>query len=187
MKKTFIVVLIAAVVFSVACAYADDETGVTFDNVTFQKAYKIKGYASVTLLGFKFVNMYAQWDDGKASENKENASERSRNSEQYVFSQKTKDKRGDVHYSLPFINCHFVQSGNEAEYAWLKVDILNLQKISATFIKDIAVKVIYDDEYEYEGWVRQFNYDFSDSEIYKYKETIQLARVAYNLNKLRRF
>ena len=26
-------------------------------------------------------------------------------------------------------------------------------------------------EYEYNGWVRQFNYDYSKSEVYRYKET----------------
>ena len=80
MKKIFALALVI-VVAVVYCANADDldvqiisrkttaseeSDSMNFDNVTFGKAYKIKGYASINLLGFKFINMYAQWDDGKA-------------------------------------------------------------------------------------------------------------------------
>ena len=76
----------------------------------------------------------------------------------------------DKKYKVFYENASFKESGNEADYAWLKVDITNLQKTDATFMKDMTVKVIYDDEYEYDGWIRQFNYDFSKSEIYRYQE-----------------
>ena len=81
MKKIFILALAFMVAFAVSCAFADDlavqavsrntttseeSDSMTFDDVTFGKQYKIKGYASVNFLGFKFVNMYAQWDDGRA-------------------------------------------------------------------------------------------------------------------------
>ncbi len=166
MKKIFIIALIVAVVFSAACAYADDETGMTFDNVTFGKAYKMKGYASVTLLGFKFVNMYAQWEDGKASseQTRGRISDSKGWSDDHisVYSRKPTESGGYPTYK----NCNFHTSGNESDFAWLKVDVTNLQKQEASFIKDIVIKVIYDDEYDYDGWVRQFNYDYSKSEVY---------------------
>ncbi|MBR6901042.1 MAG: hypothetical protein IKN30_03150 [Synergistaceae bacterium] len=154
MKKIFIIALIVAVVFSAACAYADDETGMTFDNVTFGKAYKMKGYASVTLLGFKFVNMYAQWEDGKASPRITGWS--------YNYPMVYVSKKSYEHYA----DCTFEDSGTDAEFAWLKVDVTNLQKQEVNLIRETKIKVIYDDEYEYDGWIRQFNYNYSKSEVY---------------------
>ena len=165
MKKIFIALLLIVVLSGVACAADDDK--MTFDNVTFGKAYKIKGYASVTLLGFKFIDAYAQWDDGKASV------------AQHTNGILHYNNKNDVHYKRPtgdsdyyvslYVHASYKDSGDEADFAWLKADIINLQKTEATFMKDISVKVIYDDEYEYEGWIRQFNYDLSKSEIYRYQ------------------
>ncbi len=171
MKKIFALALVI-VVAVVYCANADDldvqiisrkttaseeSDSMNFDNVTFGKAYKIKGYASINLLGFKFINMYAQWDDGKAG---------IRGEKGYVDEWLISDKKphGNKCYYF-YLYCDFKKSGKEAEFAWLKADVTNLQKTPASFIKEITVKVIFDDEYEYKGWVRQFNYDYSNSEI----------------------
>lgn len=162
--KKFIIVFFIFSVFYASCTYAND--AMIFDNVTFGKTYKIKGYASVILLGFKFVNMYAQWEDGKASPIKKGGD--LYDNSDAIFAEK--QRAGKV-WLDSYSNCFLKTSGNEAEFAWLKIDIVNLQKLEANFIKDITIKVIYDDEYEYDGWVRQFNYDYSKSEIYRYKET----------------
>ena len=158
MKKFFAALIFVILMLGAACA---DDDKMTFDDVTFGKVYKMKGYASVTLLGFKFVDVYAQWDNGKASNEQ---GDTLATDDTIVFSQKHKGS-----WTKYFRNCNFQNSGNEADFAWLKVDIVNLQKSEATFMKDISVKVIYDDEYEYDGWIRQFNYDFSKSEIYRYQ------------------
>lgn len=157
MRKLLFAVMVAAIVFGACCVWADEGSKMTFDNVTFGKAYKIKGYASITLLGFKFVNTYAQWEDGKASAEKTQWGQ-----ENSVYYKKPANNKINFAYT----NCNFWTSGNETDFAWLKVDIINLQKIEANYTKDIVVKVIYDDEYEYNGWVRQFNYDYSNSEVY---------------------
>ena len=174
MKKIFALALVF-VIAVVACASADDldvqvisrkttaseeSDSMNFDDVTFGKAYKIKGYASINLLGFKFVNVYAQWDNGKGKDSLSGwAGGRKRH---YVNADKEYDK--GYHY------CQWKESGKEAEFAWLKSDILNLQKTASSFMTDITVKVIYNDEYEYNGWIRQFNYDYSKSELYRYQE-----------------
>lgn len=155
MLKKFFMVLILILIIP-AYSYCEN---VKIDNAVFGKAYKLDNYASVTLLGFKFVNMYAQWDDGKAS-GKIN---------KYCYDAQGVyvRKAADIDRKYPaFEECRFRTSGNEADFAWLKADIINRQKTEANFIKDITITVIYDDEYEYTGWVRQFNYDFSKSEIY---------------------
>ena len=169
MKKIFIFALIFVTFFCVASAYAEENSSMTFDNVTFGKAYKIKGYASIKLLGFKFVNIYAQWEDGKAGTDHEVPYFNTTDAVYYQKPKKLNVLTGKENNA--YKNCYFIESGNEAEFAWLKVDVINLQKTPANFVKDITVKVIYDDEYEFNGWVRQFNYDYSKSEIYRFKET----------------
>ena len=159
MKKLFAVMLVLAVVFVAMPACADDSSKMTFDNVTFGKAYKIKGYASVTLLGFKFVDVYAQWEDGKASAKLDPHENR----KHCVYAKKPVNPEGQY---LSYVDATFKASGNEADFAWLKADVLNLQKSEAGFMKDIKVQVIYDDEYEYDGWIRQFNYDYGKAEIF---------------------
>ena len=69
MKKLVAVMLVVVAVLSASCAFADDGEKMTFNDMKFSKNYKIKGYASINLLGFKFVNVYAQWKDGQASPN----------------------------------------------------------------------------------------------------------------------
>ena len=46
------------------------------------------------------------------------------------------------------------------------LDITNLQKQEVNFMQEITVKVVYDDEYEYMGWVRQFNHDY-ETPVYR--------------------
>ena len=133
--KKLIVALVVVAVFSTSCVYADDSEKMTFDNVTFGKEYKIKGYAAVKFLGFKFVDAFAQWK-----------------STEYVANN-------------PDIDRSLNTSGNEADFAWLKADVRNLMKSDVKFIDDISVKIVYDDEYEYNGWVRQFYYDYSEAEV----------------------
>lgn len=164
MKKFFTALVLVSIVLC-SCAYADN---MTFDNVTFNKDYKIKGYASVRLLGFKFVDVYTQWDDGKAGVEKgETISGNDGPESRNVYS-----KKPDGGWCPFFRNCNFYTSGNEAEFAWLKADVMNIQKAGANFIKEISIKVIYDDEYEFNGWVRQFNYDYSKTEIYSLNKEI---------------
>ena len=97
-----------------------------FDDMTFGKTYKINGYAAVNLLGFKFVNMFAQWEDGKASPEQERFWLSTDDNSVSVISHKPKENG----YNFSYRNCVFKTSGNEADFAWLKVDIRNLQTLS---------------------------------------------------------
>lgn len=146
-KKVFISMLIIYNILFINHAYANDV--MIIRNVMFETTYTINNYASIELREFKFVNMYAQWEDGKASV--------PRISESYgkarrdvVYSKKPNNDKRNVGNSF-YDNASFVTSGKEAEFAWLKVDVINLQKSEVDFMKDITIKVIYDDEYEYNG------------------------------------
>lgn len=53
----------------------------------------------------------------------------------------------------------YYMSGNEADFAFLRMDIINLNRKEKNFLENCTVKVVYDDVYEYEGWMRQYNYN----------------------------
>lgn len=70
-----------------------------------------------------------------------------------------------------FVDCVYVKdatdyfSGNEAEYALLKIDIINTAFKPKDYLTSCEVRVFYDDEYEYGGWSYQCNYDVSSSSV----------------------
>lgn len=53
----------------------------------------------------------------------------------------------------------FYKSGNEADYALLKMDITNTSTKPHDFLASCEVKVVFDDVYEYGGWFYQYNYN----------------------------
>lgn len=61
----------------------------------------------------------------------------------------------------------YYQSGADADYAILRMDITNTAMISHNFLSSCEVKVIYDDVYEYAGWFYQSNYNNGTSTNYK--------------------
>ena len=55
-------------------------------------------------------------------------------------------------------------TGNEADFAMLRLDITNRMTESKNFLENVKVKVIYENYYEFEGWCYQFNYDNHSSD-----------------------
>lgn len=53
----------------------------------------------------------------------------------------------------------YYESGNEAEYVLMRMDILNTSSKAQNYLIDCSVKVIYDKEYEYGGWFFQSNFN----------------------------
>lgn len=62
--------------------------------------------------------------------------------------------RHDVQY-----NNYQYQSGADADYAVLRVDLTNLATRDKQFLENCEVEVVYDDVYEYAGWCYQYNYN----------------------------
>lgn len=52
----------------------------------------------------------------------------------------------------------YYTAGIEAEYAILRMDILNTGRTAHDYLEKSKVKVIFDDVYEFEGWVYQSDY-----------------------------
>ena len=117
MRKFIAFALIVAAVMCAGIAFADDGEKLKIDDVTFGKAYKIKGYAAVTFKEFSFID------------------------------------------SLYISRSDNIYSGAESDMAYLAVDMRNLAKKEAKFLGTISIRVVYDDEYEYNGFVKQSNYD----------------------------
>ncbi len=68
---------------------------------------------------------------------------------------------GDPYYGETF------SSGAEAEYALLKMDILNTTTADRNYISSCEVKVIYDEDFEYQGWCYQYDWNKSNGDSKK--------------------
>lgn len=55
-------------------------------------------------------------------------------------------------------------SGADADYAVLRIGILNMTVIPENYADNLKVNFIYKDKYVYEGWIAQYNY--TDTEKY---------------------
>lgn len=59
-----------------------------------------------------------------------------------------------------------MKSGNDAEYAVLKVDLTNITTADKNFLEQCEVKVVFNEKYEYQGW--QYQYDYDNTTDYDY-------------------
>ena len=65
----------------------------------------------------------------------------------------------------------WIASGEEADYALLHADIINLSFSAKNFLDEAVVKVIYDDSYEFGGWAYQASEKWSSKmPVYLNKE-----------------
>lgn len=141
-------------VLSVGYAYANDSEKMIFDDVTFGKNYEIKGYARVVFQEFSFID----------SINVINV--------QKMRSRSELDEAIDAITGRQNNARGIIRSGNERDIACLRADVLNLGKKDTKLLGTISVKVIYNDYYEYDGFVGQFDYDISKNEIVEYEFAI---------------
>ena len=79
------------------------------------------------------------------------------------------------------------QSGTEADYALLRMDITNTSIKSYDFLTSCEVKAVYDDVYEYGGWCRQYNYDNGTSGGSSYGEDSKKQNTNWVIDKADQF
>lgn len=127
----------------------------SLDDVQLGEVYEIDGFARIEPLDFQYVDFFPQYVSGM---NGVNDTEWDLRMESYD----TKVLYFDGNDNYYYLNIDWINSGKNAEFAWFLVDITNKQKMPVNFMDEetTQVKVIFDDEYEYAGWVRQFNYDY---------------------------
>ena len=166
MKKLFALVLACLLLMSGAALAEDlgvqllDTTQgnmevMSLDDMQLETEYKIDGYAKVIPRTFAFVDSFSQYAKDRAGDN---AAEGLHNAGSdrvigYVY-----DGDGWADY---FQHIYWNESGELAEFAWLTMDLVNLQKTDIAYFDQIQVKAVFDDEYEFGGWVRQMNYNYN--------------------------
>ena len=172
MKKILAMLLILSMLMGCSFAMAEDlgvqmiggpgtqmET-LSLDDIKLGSSYRIEGYADFKPLAFSFVDCFAQYQKDQAGNNSSQFMSYVKNHHEVVAC----DSK-DTGYYYP--NMHWNDSGSNAQFAWFTFDIVNRQKQDVFYMKDISVKVVYADEYEFAGWVRQFNHDY-DTNIHRY-------------------
>lgn len=122
----------------------------SLDDVQLEEIYEIEGFARIQPLSFEFVNYFNQYEVGMNGNNEY--------STDYIFGQAYWGSDwGNQYYN----NIYYKDSGENTDFAWFLVDITNRQQEAAGFMgESTQVKVVFDEDYEYAGWVRQFNYDY---------------------------
>lgn len=169
MKKALVVTLLIITVMSFAHVLAEGDLGiqiigdnlgdieaVSLDDIKINTTYTISGYATITPISFDYVDSFSQYTAGKGGDN--SIEYNNKNDPVNVY---TGFKPGYV-----FVNMKYQLSGDSADFAQLKVDLTNLSKKPTSFMKDAKVTVYYnDDEYEFAGWVRQYDYDVNNRTV----------------------
>lgn len=80
------------------------------------------------------------------------------NPTEFQFAEKLGYYQSGFSYIINPYNDYY-ESGADADYAILRMDITNVNAVSRNFLSSCEVKVIYDDTYEYGGWLYQSNYN----------------------------
>lgn len=123
----------------------------SLDDIQVGTTYTLDGFAKVTPVEYLVVDYFAQFNKDADYTNIPHGYGAS-----HVYFE------SPIHtYDDYCKDASWQDSGMNAEFIWLKLDITNLQKEPISFMKNIEVKVTYDGEYEFAGWVRQINYDYN--------------------------
>lgn len=172
MKRFLIIALIVSMFACMSVACAEDlevqviggenqaATPISLDDMKLGTSYTLDGYAIVKPIEYLLVDCFAQFGEnenyiaewGGYSYNP---------SFDTVFSYS--DSKCDYN-AMRYKDAGWMDSGSNAQFVWLRTDVTNLSKSDVSFDEEATVKVIYQDEYEFNGWVRQINYDNIDLE-----------------------
>lgn len=161
MKKILATILVLSMFLVCSFAVAEDLgvqiiggneatfEAMSLEDVKLEQTYEIPGFAKITPVSFAYLDYFPQYDKG-ANGNNETFSDG------YTHEDRIYSRNFRYYYS----HIYFVNSGNNADFACLSMDIVNLQKTPYAFMKNATVKVVVGDDYEFAGWMRQFNYDY---------------------------
>lgn len=181
MKKIFTMLLVLSMLLGCSVAMAEDlgvqviggpdsaSTPMSLDDMQLGKSYTIDGYAKITPVDALFVDYFAQF--AKDADYRDvNYDYRGDN----VYYQEEALKGNGAYY---YKQAGWMDSGLNADFFWLQIDITNAQKKSVKFMSSASVKIVYDEEYEFNGWVRQANFDYNTA-VYRYNASTKGAPFA---------
>lgn len=188
MKKfialTLALALLASLSFAVAGAPGDDlgiqiiggpeaeSVPMSLDDMQLGTTYTIDGYAKVLPRECKMVDCFAQFGETEDYSASYGHGYGSYTSYDTVFSY-SNEADFDKNHSSVYNDAAWNDSGESAQFIWFLVDVTNLQKKPVEFLEDASIKVVYQDDYEFEGWTRQIVYDhrekqYSDGGVTRY-------------------
>lgn len=166
MKKILSVLLVLSMLLFASAALAEDlgiqviggpdteSIPMSLDDMQLGQEYTIDGYAKIEPVEYLEIDFFAQF---KQDANYTSVSGNASGSADHVFVDKANT---DFYSKWRWWDAGWQESGMNADFAWLLMDVTNLQKKDYDFMQNVTVKVIYQDEYEFAGWVRQVNYDY---------------------------
>ena len=152
MKKVLSVLLVLSMLLTASAALAEgmgvqmiggpdiSTDPVSLDDIQIGTSVDVEGYATFLPTSFGYLDGLGAYKAGK----------------------------NEVGYNFNDNNT-WAESGNDAEYAVLRIDITNLNIKDKNFLEDCTIKVVYDDIYEYAGWAFQYNYDNKSYDRHAYK------------------
>ena len=131
----------------------------TLDDMQLGTTYKIDGYATITPIEFLTIDYFAQFgekgDYGVW-----------RNANWNIWHVGAWTNCTFEYGSARYNDASWQDSGDSADYIWLAMDITNMQKTDVDFISECKnendqykIKVIYNEDYEFIGWMRQIDND----------------------------
>lgn len=175
MKKFVLLALALALTVSMAVAGAEDlgvqviggpdagSAAMSLDDLQLGTAYTLDGYAVVAPREMKTVDCFAHFgesgDYGVYQANPHSGGTNTSFAPVYAHSESR--HRND---SWQYVDASWMDSGDSADFAWLLMDVTNLQKTSVDFTEEVAIKVVYQDDYEFNGWIRQIVYDHMEAQ-----------------------
>lgn len=170
MKKFLALALLVAMLTSLSLAHAEDlgvqmvgpsNTAGSTDDMKLGSSYTLDDYATIKPLDFLIVDYFAQF--GK----KEDYSFKRRYDGNIwqVYSHSNLD---NSYQDWRFVDAEWKDSGTNAQFYWLTMDVTNLQKKAVNFAEEASVKMVYQDDYEFVGWVRQIDPDVLNKQYTDY-------------------
>lgn len=183
MKKYLALMIIVAMLASMTVVQAEDlgvqvigdqtqvKDELSFDDIQLGKVYVMDGYAIAAPQEFLIVDCFAQFnkdsDYGVAGDDYPNSH---KHNPAYVFTYSNSNcSSSDYHYT----SAGWAESGDSAQFVWLRCDITNANKDVKDLTAEIEIKLVYRDEYEYGGWIRLIDYskmsrNYSDGCVSRY-------------------
>lgn len=163
MKKLLACLMIACMLLS-GCALAEDygiqmidlsqteAVPMSLDDIQINMSYTLDGYAIFQPKEFKFVDCFAQFGE------KGDYSAYNHDAVTYaaVFCHSASQL---VNSSWRYRDAAWIDSGETADFLWLLTDITNLQQTGVNFPDEVDIKVYYQDNYQFDGWICQIIYD----------------------------
>ena len=181
MKKLSTFVVVAVLLLSLCSASAegfgvqvigDDSSSRATDDMSDMQVgntYEISGYGKITVANFEISDYFCQYDAGFPGDNSyeilgwtDKYSDDFVNRERlgYVLRDIGDQTSGSTVNASYFTHIKWVESGVDADFVLLSLDINNLSGEDHAFLGDATVLVVEDDQYKFGGWIVQYNFNY---------------------------